>query len=156
MSTGFTYPVKFLPSLSLTLLTSMQCSSLNLNRHNTWMLLSKFCRQKFSWGDRWATILPSKTKWCTKCKRLCSSIKRANFKELWILFSKYNICNKPDQNHEIKESWIKPNSHNYDYSRIRFISTLRVDLIFQVSVVCFTECCLWFTYMYYGWIRLWW
>jgi len=39
---------------------------------------------------RRATFLPSNTKWHKNCKRLCSSIKNAHFKELHILISQYN------------------------------------------------------------------
>ena len=39
---------------------------------------------KFSKGGWRTAFLPSNTKWCTKCYRLCSSIINAQFKVFWI------------------------------------------------------------------------
>ena len=78
-------------------------------------------------------FLPGNTKWRTNCYRLRSSIKNEHFKEFWILILQYNNSLRTPwkRNAKIeaktkrgrKESWIEPNGHNRDLSRIRLIVT---------------------------------
>ena len=87
----------------------------------------------FSRGGWKTAFLPGNTKWRTNCYRLCSSIKTVHFKEFWILILQYNNSQRaPLKSHAkieakskrgSKESWVEPNGHNRDQSRIRLIVT---------------------------------
>ena len=94
---------------------------------------------KFSRGGwRTAYFLPGNTKWCTKCYHLCSSIINAQFKAFWIPILQYNNSLKapwkrcaiiePKSKRGSKESWIKPNGHNHDLSRIWLIVTPLIEI----------------------------
>ena len=78
----------------------------------------------------------------TNCYRLSLSIKNTHFTQFWILILQYNNSLRapwkryakiePKLKCGCKESWIEPNGHNHDWSRLWLIVTplLIRDILF--------------------------